>query len=371
VSDGTLPSLAETVRLYRYDLVRGGTSSVQRDLGRRLHDLLVGPVESVLDDENELIVVPSGALGYLPFETLRDSTGTYLVERKRVRYAQSLTVLRQLQGRAYAGRERPLLALGGAAYEPDAAAQSSPVVAEARRGTTRVATRGHAATLLRDAGRRMKQGESPRRVYQQLGYRAWSDLPGTQSEVQRLGEMFGDAATIITGAGTSEDSVRTLDERNRLSAYRRLHFATHGVAVPEAPALSALVLSQVGASDSLAARDGYLTMEEIAGLDVRADVAVLSACQTGLGRIIAGEGVVSLSHAFLRAGANATLVSQWKVLDESTRQFMTAVYEKAKAEDTSFAEAVTETKRAFIDGAHGEKNTDPLRWAPFVYYGRE
>jgi CHAT domain-containing protein len=141
--------------------------------------------------------------------------------------------------------------------------------------------------------------------------------------------------------------------------------------VPEAPDLSALVLSQVGASDSLAARDGYLTMEEIAGLQMRADVAVLSGCQTGLGKVVAGEGVVSLSHAVLRAGANATLVSQWKVLDESTRRFMAAVYRRAEKRTTSFAEAVTETKRAFIDGAHGAKNTDPLRWAPFVYYGRE
>jgi CHAT domain-containing protein len=143
------------------------------------------------------------------------------------------------------------------------------------------------------------------------------------------------------------------------------------VVVPETPQLSALVLSQEGASDSLAARDGYLTMREIAGMGLQADVAVLSACQTGLGKVVAGEGVVSLSHAFLRAGANATLVSQWKVLDKSTRQFMTAVYERAKADGTSFAEAVTAAKRAFIEGEHGKKNKDPLRWAPFVYYGRE
>jgi CHAT domain-containing protein len=132
-----------------------------------------------------------------------------------------------------------------------------------------------------------------------------------------------------------------------------------------------MVLSQVGASDSRAARDGYLTMREIADLNLKADVAVLSACRTGLGRIVAGEGVVSLSHAFLRAGANATLVSQWRVLDWSTQQFMTATYRRAQADTTSFAEAVTQVKREFITGRFGERNTDPLRWAPFVYYGRE
>lgn len=369
---GTTPSLAEIIRLYRYYLTRAqNETTAQNDLSRRLHDLLVDPIAGAIEGKGELITVPTGALGYLPFETLQDANGRYLVETTHVRYAQSLTVLRQLQKRDYDDSERPLLALGGAAYASNEPMESGSVISEARRGTTRVATRGHASTLLRDADRRMKQGKSPRPTYQQLGYARWSNLPGTQSEVQQLGEMFGDAATVISGAGASEDSVRALDEQGRLRSYRRVHFATHGMAVPEAPELSALVLSQVGASDSLAARDGFLTMDEIADLEMRADVAVLSACQTGLGKLVAGEGVVSLSHAFLRAGANASLVSQWKVLDESTRQFMTAVYKRAQTEETSFAEAVSATKRAFIAGEHGKKNTDPLRWAPFVYYGQE
>ncbi len=368
---GGTPSLAEIIRLYRYYLTRGQTdTSIQKDLSQRLHGLLLEPIDAIAD-KRELIAVPGGALGYLPLETLRDSTGTYLTERKHVRYAQSLTVRGQLRERDYPKRTRPLLALGGATYAPDETTGEEGVIAEARRGTTRVGSSEHASTIFRDASRRMKQGKSPRPTYQQLGYGQWTDLPETEPEVQQLGKIVGKEATVLTGAGVSEDSVRTLDEQERLRAYRRLHFATHGVAVPETPALSALVLSQVEVSDSLASEDGYLTMEEIADLDLRADVAVLSACQTGLGKVVAGEGVVSLSHAFLRAGANATLVSQWKVLDESTRQFMMGVYERAETKNTSFAEAVTETRRAFIAGEYGQKNTDPLRWAPFVYYGRE
>jgi CHAT domain-containing protein len=245
------------------------------------------------------------------------------------------------------------------------------LVAEARRGSTRVAGPEQASALLRSAKQQMERGRSPRPTYARLGYQTWPDLPGTKREVQRLARSAGSGTTVLTGENANETALRTRSGQGGLAQYRRVHFATHGIAVPEAPELSALVLSQVGASDSLAAKDGYLTMEEIADLKMKADVAVLSACQTGLGRIVAGEGVVSLSHAFLRAGANATLVSQWKVLDKSTRQFMTAVYKRAKNEEMSFAEAVTETKRAFIAGEYGEKNTDPLRWAPFVYYGRE
>jgi CHAT domain-containing protein len=366
------PSLAEIVRLYRYYLTREQASSIQRDLARRLHGLLVEPVTGALADKSELITVPTGALGYLPFETLRDSSGQYLIEDTHVRYAQSLTVLRQLRGREYSERTRPLLAMGGAAYRAEEAGEpDGNVLAEARRGSTRVRTRGHASTLLRDAERRLEQGKSPRTTYERLGYGAWPPLPATEGEVRRLGRIAGTRARVVTGRGASESLIRSMSADGRLRQYRRVHFATHGIAVPETPALSALVLSQVGASDSLAARDGYLTMEEIADLKMKADVAVLSACQTGLGKVVAGEGVVSLSHAFLRAGANATLVSQWKVLDESTRRFMAAVYRRAEKRTTSFAEAVTETKRAFIAGEHGAKNTDPLRWAPFVYYGRE
>jgi CHAT domain-containing protein len=360
------------IRLYRYHLVRAAPpDSVQHDLARRLHELLLAPVAPDLRDEIDLTVVPTGALGYLPFETLRDASGQYLIEDTHVRYAQSLTVLRQLRRRDYPPRRHPLLAFGGAAYQPESAGDPAGVLAAARRGTTRVRSRGHASSLLRGAERQLEQGRSPRRVYRQLGYGRWPNLPGTEGEARGVGQVAGPGATVLTGRAASEEMVRAMSRSDRLRQYRRLHLATHGVAVPEAPALSALVLSLVGASDSTAARDGYLTMNEIADLEMRADAAVLSACQSGLGKVVAGEGVVSLSHAFLRAGANATLVSQWKVLDESTRRFMTAVYRRAQRRGRTFAEAVTETKRAFIAGEYGEANTDPLRWAPFVFYGRE
>jgi tetratricopeptide (TPR) repeat protein len=366
------PSLAEAIRLYRSVLTREQTdASVQTDLSRRLYDLLVEPVGGLLAEKRELVVVPTGALGYLPFETLRTASGQYVIETTQVRYAQSLTVLRQLQNRTYSPSRRPLLALGGASYELDAPAEDGALVADARRGTTDVATEEHATTLFRNASRRMEQGKSPRPTYRQLGYDQWPRLPGTKLEVQKLARVSGRGARVLTGPAASEKQIRRMSAAGELARYRRVHFATHGMAVPEAPALSALVLSQNRASDSLAAADGYLTMNEIAELNLRADVAVLSACQTGLGKVVAGEGVVSLSHAFLRAGANATLVSQWRVPDWSTQQFMAAVYRRADEEDTSFADATAAVKRAFIAGEFGKENTDPLRWAPFVYYGRE
>ena len=365
------PSLAEAIRLYRSYLTREETGiAVQKNLSRRLYDLLIEPVAPVLRSEEGVIVVPTGALGYLPFETLQKANGQYLVENKKVHYAQSLTILRQLQDRTYPESRRPLLALGGAAYGASSPTSEGPLLAGTR-GPPAVGNEEQATSLFRSAVEQLERGRSPRSTYVHLGYDRWPALYGTKLEVEKLKRAVGSGTSLLTGPDASEKRIRKMSASGTLARYRRLHFATHGVAVPEAPELSALVLSQAGASDSLAARDGYLTMREIADLQMQPDVAVLSACRTGLGRVVAGEGVVNLSHAFLRAGANATLVSQWRVLDWSTQQFMTSAYRRAKNENTSFVEAVTQVKRAFISGQFGERNTDPLRWAPFVYYGHE
>ena len=366
-------SLVNAVRLYRHQITQvDGADSTEQELGQRLYDLLLADLPEPERSIRRLVIVPTGVLGYLPFETLRDSRGEYVVERHHVRYAQSLTVLRQLRTRPRppAPKQSPLLAIGGAAYGTDRPRQDGPLVATRRSGST-VRSRPQARALLQTAQKNLSRGRSPDAAYDHLGYQDWPALYGTKLEVQKLKRAVGEGTTLLSGQAASETRLRELSRSGALAGYRRLHFATHGIAVPEAPELSALVLSQVGASDSIAARDGYLTMPEIVELDLRADVAVLSACRTGIGRIVAGEGVVTLSHAFLRAGANATLVSQWRVLDWSTQQFMTSVYRTARDDDTSFAEAVTHVKREFIRGTFGARNADPIRWAPFVYYGRE
>lgn len=367
-ADETTAGLAQVVRLYRHRLTHvEGRDSVQVDLARRLYDLLVRPLESWIAEKRALKIVPTGVLSYLPMEALRGPEGSYLIEEKAVTYAQSLTVLRQLQQRKYGARRRSLLAMGGAEYGTDRPTGDRPLLAESR---ATVETEEHATSLFRAAERRLKRGRSLRPTYDKLGYGRWADLFGSKLEVQKLSRIAGREGDVRIGSSVSEEELRRMSTSGRLAEYRRIHFATHGIALPAAPKLSGLVLSQVGDGEGRSSRDGYLTMQEIAELDLAADVAVLSACRTGLGRIIAGEGVVSLSHAFLRAGANATLVSQWRVLDWSTQQFMASVYREI-GPDVAFADAVVRVKREFISGRFGKRNADPLRWAPFVYYGRE
>jgi len=148
-----------------------------------------------------------------------------------------------------------------------------------------------------------------------------------------------------------------------LKRYRVIHFATHGLVVPEAPELSALVLSQMSTG---AGHDGYLRMEEIAALDIEAEFVNLSACETGIGKIYRGEGVVGLTQSFLVGGANGLSVSLWQVADESTMEFMVGLYALAHHTDLTYDQALTEMKRRFIKGRYAA----PFYWAPFVYYGK-
>jgi CHAT domain-containing protein len=107
-------------------------------------------------------------------------------------------------------------------------------------------------------------------------------------------------------------------------------------------------------------------MAEIANLDLNAEFVNLSACETGLGSLYSGEGVVGLTQAFLVAGAGGLSVSLWQVADESTMQFMIGLYKLVQDRGLSYHKAMSEMKRSFIKEG---KFSRPFFWAPFVYYG--
>ena len=346
--------LAKLVRLYSHDLGVASASQVLSDgrhrlLGQYLYELLISPLEEDLLGREELIVVPDGALGYLPFETLVNWAGEYLIEERGVRYVQSLRVLRRLQQRPDSPptRSEGLLALGGAVYDTPSRATDTAGVSESQITESQIEER-------------RQRAEDP-----------WPDLPGSLREVEQIGQIAS-PSRLLTGPRAREDTLQRLNARGTLRRYRAIHFATHGLMVPNDPSQSALILSgAVSPRPDTIGLDGYLTMEEIATLRLDADFVGLSACQTGLGRIYRGTGVVSLAQAFLRAGADATAVSLWPVYDASTKVFMKALYRRVWRDGQSWNRALTETKRAFLDGDHGKRLRAPRFWAPFVHYGRE
>jgi len=349
-------TLEEFVDAYRVLLATpapgDAENAARAAMARRLYDWLLGPVEKYIADRDWLIIRAEGALALIPFETLVMPDGRYLVEKYHVTYVHSLSVWDSLSKRERGPAKQAVLVLGGADYR--SSGRNVPPVASGA-----VAHRKMTETL-----DRLSKSEPVADAYEAFGIGDWPPLAGTLAEAKAIGGLFR-SASVVTGARVSEQTIKDMSRRGALKDFGVIHFATHGVAVPELPELSALVLSQpVGTGG--AGEDNYLNMREIATLDLRADFVNLSACETGLGRIYDGEGVVGLTQAFLIAGANGLAVSLWQVADESTREFMVGMYSRARAKGMGFDRAMTEMKREFI---RHPRYSGTFHWAPFIYYG--
>jgi CHAT domain-containing protein len=185
-----------------------------------------------------------------------------------------------------------------------------------------------------------------------------NELPGTESEIKAISGLFPSAnKEVLLYADANEGKIKA----NDINKYNYLHFATHGVVDEAEPELSRIFLNE-NSSD-----DGHLYAGEIYNLNLNADLAVLSACQTGLGKYSKGEGVIGLSRALVYAGARNLVVSFWSVADESTSELMTDFYSTLlKNQDKGFRYALQQSKIKMI----ASKNfSDPYYWAPFVLIG--
>ncbi len=188
-----------------------------------------------------------------------------------------------------------------------------------------------------------------------------NDLPGTKQEVDAIEALFKTKSIrceVLTNTLASETAIKDEELKN----YSLVHFATHGIVDEENPDLSRIFLQ----NDSQA-EDGNLYSGEIYNLHLNANLVTLSACQTGLGKISKGEGVIGLSRALVYAGAKNIIVSFWSVADESTSELMTGFYQTLlQGNNTSFSEGLREAK---LDLIAKEKYAAPYYWAPFILIG--
>lgn len=205
--------------------------------------------------------------------------------------------------------------------------------------------------------------QPPGRATQQLlafGNPGSANLDNAAAEVRGIAKMF-DPAKSLAASGASASKKVWLE---RAQDYRVLHLATHGILNPENPMFSWLSLagSKPGVDDPLQAR-------EIVPLQLKADVVVLSACETGEGRIASGEGMLGISWAFLLAGASSTVVSQWSVDSASTTQFMLALYKDLKPALDSGSGRAKALRNAALSVMHNPEYRHPFYWAGFVAVG--
>ena len=152
-----------------------------------------------------------------------------------------------------------------------------------------------------------------------------------------------------------------------LAEYKYVHFATHGLLDSKDPRLSALVLSLVDAKGQ--PQEGCLWANEIFNLHLTADVAVLSACDTGLGKDVRGEGLVGLTQGFMYAGARRMIVSLWSVNDDSTAELMSSLYRAMIKEGKRPAEALRAAQIKMLTNPGLRKWRSPFYWAPFILEG--
>lgn len=288
---------------------------------RALYDLLLGPAREQLAGKTSVIVVPDGPLWDLPFQALQPAPERFLVEDAAVSYAPSLTVLREMRrrpAREASGVRAEMLAFGDPAEQggPALASNAAPVSTNSARGA----------------------------------------LPEASRLVRALGRLYGAGRSrVYTGAEAGEGRFKA--EAGR---YRLLQVATHGVLDDASPMYSYLALAPEGAGE-----DGRLEAWEVLGMDLRADLVVLSACETARGRVGAGEGMIGMSWALFVAGVPTTVASQWKVDSAGTTELMLDFHRRLSARAPK-AEAL---RRASLAMLRTKEYRHPFYWAGFVLVG--
>ncbi len=186
-------------------------------------------------------------------------------------------------------------------------------------------------------------------------------LPGSEEEIMEIRYLFmgNNCKPTVRAHNEATESTLKVDD---LDKYRYLHFATHGLVNESEPALSRIFLNPDGDED------GSLYAGEIYNLKINADLVTLSACETGLGKVAKGEGIVGLSRALQYAGANNIIVSLWQVADASTSQMMIDFYKYNLHNDHhGYNTALRQAKLGLLNS---EDYNDPYYWAPFILVGK-
>jgi CHAT domain-containing protein/Tfp pilus assembly protein PilF len=305
-----------------------------------LSQQLLQPVSRMLAGKSKLIVVADGALHRLPFEVLFQPgvpqrgdlrQWPFLVRQFAISYSPSASVLAELQKEPRETAPKGFIAFGDPRYEP--------------------AEGAIAATL---------------RATSASGRLNFQPLPYSHTEIEGIAKLFAkDDRELFFREAATEANVKV---PQRLSSYRMIHFSTHGYVNEARPRFSGLVLSLSPNSSAEKTNppteDGLLAAYEIFNLKLNADLVVLSACETGLGKEVKGEGLMSLTRAFMYAGSPSVVVSLWNVNDESAADLMIRFYRHLQAGKTK-SEALRQAQLETI-----RDNGFPFFWAPFVLIGK-
>ena len=360
--------LCETVEFFRNSLTNQNRKSdkAYRKYGTSLYEMLFP--KDLDKNIGNLIIVPDGVLATIPFETLLTSKVAdttqfqnlpYLVKKYSISYCSSATLFKETFTKKKGGPSEVRPLNDWIAY--------APVFDDENSQGTSLSSRA----LLRELHKINKDSTLTRGLMMGSG-EVVPPLPGSENEVKSIFNEFDKQnlkTTVELKGNASERNIKS----GELENYKYIHFATHGFVNSEKPELSGLLLAQVADSTN-EQNDGILYSGEIFNLKLNADLVVLSACETGLGQIKKGEGIIGLTRALLYAGAKNLMVSLWPVSDQSTSDLMISFYKNLLDEKSAhlsntvrFAPLLQKAKLKMISET---KFARPFYWSPFILIGQ-
>jgi CHAT domain-containing protein/Tfp pilus assembly protein PilF len=323
--------LAERARAFR--LLLAGRGYDFQAAARELYDLLLRPAAAQLRGKRMLVISPDAQLWELPFQALQSAPRRYLIEEHAVTYVPSLSVLREtMRLRSRRPRDTPasqmLLAMGNPALGGETVARARPAL----------------------------MGEK------------LEPLPEAEKQIKGLKQLYDPTKSrFLTGAEAGEATFKAEAEK-----YRILHLATHGVLNDASGIYSYLLLAQSGAGGGAGGEDGLLEAWELIRMNLRADLVVLSACETARGRWAAGEGLIGMAGMLFVAGCPTVVVSQWKVESASTTELMVEFHRqlnRGRRPSAAGLGAARALRAAALKLLGGGQYRHPFWWAGFVVVG--
>ncbi|WP_375480576.1 CHAT domain-containing protein, partial [uncultured Nostoc sp.] len=339
---GDAETIQKTLELFRDDLRDKETPIAQvRKSARDLDKILMQPVRKLLGNTRKILLSPDSALNLIPFEALVDENNRYLVENYSFTYLTSGRDLLRLQNHSPSQQPPVIIA------DPDF---NKPGEIVARQPKT-------------------SNSQNTRSI--DLSQKIFSPLEGTPEEAKAIATPNLLGVKPLIGTKATESAVK------QVKSPRIVHIATHGffenatqtaekITLNDNPLLlSGLVFAGLKPRQS-GGEDGILTALETTALNlVGTKLVVLSACDTGLGNISAGEGIYGLRRALVIAGSESQMISLWKVDDDATKELMVAYYKKL-LNKRGRSEALRQTQ---LEMLKGEKYQHPYYWAAFIPSG--
>ncbi|MBA2525376.1 MAG: CHAT domain-containing protein [Pyrinomonadaceae bacterium] len=347
------------------------TDSQLLNASKELSQMVLGPIGPELGAER-LVVVADGALQYVPFSALSVVSGqSSVAQRSRTNNEPRTT------DNGPPTNYRPLIQDHEIISLPSASA-----LAIQRQGLAHRKPAPNAVAVIADpvfsaADERLgaqaktgavKQsqadGAANTRIIEHLAEDSGLIIRRLKFTRQEADQILAEAPRAKSFRAIDFKANRATATGGELSKYRYVHFATHGYIDSERPDLSAIVLSLVDAEGK--PQDGFLRAHEIYNLNLPAELVVLSACETGLGKEIKGEGLVGLTRGFMYAGARRVVVSLWNVNDKATAELMARFYRGMLKENKTPAAAL---RTAQMEMSRQRQWQSPYYWAAFVLQG--